>query len=191
MDPPLSWGEWFAISIPVSGASVVGIWAFLHVNYRWEDDLRIPKMRKNTDPLTRTHYYVLGVSLFTIVLWCVAKSIEGTIGDMGIIAIIPLLAFFGAGILSKVSYYLSYAEPRADKQEDFHSFHWSIVFLAMGGIALGKATLSSGLLDDLDHLLQEVVDGMGLYSILIVFSVLSLVIATLSVHHIFSPPAQH
>jgi phosphate transporter len=30
------------------------------------------------------------------------KSMEGWVGDMGIIAIIPLLAFFGTGILSKV-----------------------------------------------------------------------------------------
>jgi phosphate transporter len=49
----------------------------------------------------------------------------------------------------------------------------------MGGIALGKATLSSGLLDDLDKVLENLVDGMGLYSILVVFSGLSLVIATL------------
>ena len=49
----------------------------------------------------------------------------------------------------------------------------------MGGIALGKATLSSGLLDDLNHVLEDLVEGMGLYSILIVFSLLSLVIATL------------
>lgn len=49
----------------------------------------------------------------------------------------------------------------------------------MGGIALGKAVLSSGLLDDLDRVLEEMVDGMGLYSILIVFSLLALVIATL------------
>lgn len=64
-------------------------------------------------------------------------------------------------------------------QEDFHSFHWSIVFLAMGGIALGKATLSSGLLDDLDGLLERLVEGLGLYSILVIFSVIALVIATL------------
>lgn len=64
-------------------------------------------------------------------------------------------------------------------QEDFHSFHWSIVFLAMGGIALGKATLSSGLLDDLDGLLERLVEGLGLYSILVVFSLIALVIATL------------
>ncbi|KAK8854806.1 hypothetical protein IAR55_003545 [Kwoniella newhampshirensis] len=169
MDPPLSWPQWFAISIPVASLSVVGIWAFLHVNYKWETDLAIPRMRKNTDTLTITHWYVLGVSALTIVLWCVEKSMEGWVGDMGIIAIIPLLAFFGTGILSK---------------EDFHSFHWSIVFLAMGGIALGKATLSSGLLDDLDKVLEHLIEGLGLYSILIVFSLLALVIATFISHTI-------
>ncbi|WVQ81862.1 hypothetical protein IAT38_003989 [Cryptococcus sp. DSM 104549] len=169
MDPPLSWLQWFAISIPVSTLSVVAIWAFLHINYRWESDLRIPKMRKNTDSLTLTHYWVLGVSILTITLWCAEKSMEGIVGDMGIIAILPLLAFFGTGILSK---------------EDFHSFHWSIVFLAMGGIALGKATLSSGLLDMLDNVLEKLVEGMGLYSILLVFSVLALVIATFISHTI-------
>ena len=49
----------------------------------------------------------------------------------------------------------------------------------MGGIALGKATLSSGLLDDLDRVLEGLVEGMGLYSILIIFSLIALVIATL------------
>jgi di/tricarboxylate transporter len=60
-------------------------------------------MRKNTDTLTNTHYFVLFISLLTIALWCMEKSMEGLVGDMGIIAIIPLLAFFGTGILSKVS----------------------------------------------------------------------------------------
>lgn len=104
MDPPLSWLQWFAISIPVSSLSVVLIWAFLHINYRWESDLEIPKMRKNTDPLTVTHYYVLAVSALTILLWCAEKSLEDWFGDMGVIAIVPLLAFFGTGILSKVRY---------------------------------------------------------------------------------------
>ena len=49
----------------------------------------------------------------------------------------------------------------------------------MGGIALGKATLSSGLLDELDQVLERLVEGMGLYSILLIFSGLALVIATL------------
>ena len=90
------------MSIPVASSSILAIWAFLHLNYRWETDLVIPKMRKNTDPLSATHYYVLFISALTITLWCAEKSVEGYVGDMGIIAVIPLLAFFGSGILTKV-----------------------------------------------------------------------------------------
>ena len=38
----------------------------------------------------------------TIALWVVEHGIEGWIGDMGIIAIIPIVAFFGTGVLKKV-----------------------------------------------------------------------------------------
>lgn len=164
MERPLSWLQWFAIALPVASISILAIWAFLHLGYRWESDLEIPRMRKNSDPLTATHYYVLIVSLITIGLWCAEKSLEAWVGDMGVIAIIPVIAFFGTGILSK---------------DDFHHFHWSIVFLAMGGIALGKSVLSSGLLDDLDRVLESTVDGLGLYKILLIFSVIALIIATL------------
>lgn len=169
MVPELSWLEWFAISIPVGVASIVSIWAYLHVNYRWEADLRIPRMRKNTDSLTKKHYFVLFITLLTIALWCIEKNIEGYVGDMGIIAIIPLVAFFGTGILRK---------------EDFHDFQWPIVFLAMGGISLGKAVLSSGLLTSMDKYLEKMVQGMGLYSILVVFSSIALVVATFISHTI-------
>lgn len=164
MEQPLSWLQWFAISLPVATVSILAIWAFLHLGYRWESDLEIPRMRKNSDPLTVTHYYVLVVSLITIGLWCAEKSLESWVGDMGVIALLPIIAFFGTGILSK---------------DDFHHFHWSIVFLAMGGIALGKSVLSSGLLDDLDRVLESTVDGMGLYKILLFFSIIALVVATL------------
>jgi phosphate transporter len=164
MVPELTWLEWFAISLPVGITSIITIWAFLHINYRWEAELRIPKMRKNTDSLTMKHWFVLFVTAVTIALWCIEKNVESYVGDMGIIAIIPIVAFFGTGILRK---------------EDFHDFQWPIVFLAMGGVSLGKAVLSSGLLDSMDHVLEKLVDGMGLYSILIVFCSIALVIATL------------
>jgi len=102
MDPPLSWLQWFAISLPVATVSVVAIWSYLHIGYRWEHDLTIPRMRKNTDPLTWTHWYVLFITAVTICMWCIEKKFEAWVGDMGVIAIFPIIAFFGTGILSKV-----------------------------------------------------------------------------------------
>jgi len=114
MDPPLSWLQWFAISLPVATVSVVAIWSYLHIGYRWERDLSIPRMRKNTDPLTWTHWYVLFVTAVTIMLWCIEKKFEAWVGDMGVIAIIPIIAFFGPGILSKVSFPLWNEASRAE-----------------------------------------------------------------------------
>ena len=34
MDPPLDWGSWFAVSLPVSALSIVLIWLLLLASYR-------------------------------------------------------------------------------------------------------------------------------------------------------------
>jgi phosphate transporter len=52
---------------------------------------------------------------------------------------------------------------------------WTIVFLAMGGIALGKGVMSSGLLDVLDGAIRDLVDGFTLYSVVMILSPIVLV----------------
>ena len=46
--------------------------------------------------------YVIGISLLTVALWCANSWLQRWTGEMGIIAILPLVAFFGFGILGKV-----------------------------------------------------------------------------------------
>lgn len=72
-------------------------------------------------------------------------------------------------------------------QDDFEQFLWSVVFIAMGGIALGKGVTSSGLLDKMDVLIREVVDGLSLYSVVLVLSFIVLVRNSASPS--FDPPA--
>jgi len=52
---------------------------------------------------------------------------------------------------------------------------WTIVFLAMGGIALGKGVVSSGLLEIMDVLIRDLVDGFSLYSVVLILSPVVLV----------------
>lgn len=52
---------------------------------------------------------------------------------------------------------------------------WTIVFLAMGGIALGKGVMSSGLLDVFDGAIRDLVDGFSLYSVVMILSPIVLV----------------
>ncbi|CED82330.1 Na /dicarboxylate, Na /tricarboxylate and phosphate transporters [Phaffia rhodozyma] len=147
MEPALDWLQWFAISLPVASVSLIIIWAFLHLGYRWESDLLIQPVRPHGDTFNRTHYFVLFVTLITIGLWYLVKG----------------------GFPS-----------------DVNSKSFLVVFLAMGGIALGKAVLSSGLLDVLDSVLERLVEGMGLWQILCVFATVAMVVSTFISHTIAS-----
>ncbi|KAF8963087.1 SPX domain-containing protein [Flammula alnicola] len=141
MEPKLDWASWFAVSLPVSAVSIFLIWILLLISYKparspdGEGDIEIKAIRPTREPFTVKQYWVTFVCLTTIALWCIAHAIEDYIGDMGVIAILPVVAFFSTGVL---------------KKDDFENFMWTIVFIAMGGIALGKGVTSSGLLDVLD-----------------------------------------
>lgn len=108
MDPSLDWLGWFAVSIPVSGVSIILIWLLLLASFNPGktidgEDLTIKPIRPTRERFTAKQYYVSFVCILTIGLWCFEHKLEYLVGDMGIIAIIPILAFFGTGVLKKVS----------------------------------------------------------------------------------------
>lgn len=177
MDPKLDWASWFAVAIPVSFISVILIWLLLLVSYKpsrspdGEGEIEIRPIRAPKDRFTFKQYWVSLVCIGTIILWCVEHSIEHIVGDMGIIAIIPVVAFFGTGVL---------------KKEDFEQFLWTVVFLAMGGIALGKGVTSSGLLDVMDEIIRRMIHGLTLYPVVVILSFIILVVSTFISHTIAS-----
>ncbi|KAI9013901.1 SPX domain-containing protein [Phycomyces nitens] len=168
MNPPPSWGIWFAVAIPLSLIGNVIVWMFLIWSYEPEKQTpHIHAIRASNDPITVTQIYVCVVTLITIILWCLAHTYQEIFGDMGIIAILPLLAFFGTGLLTK---------------DDFNNFLWNVIMLAMGGIALGKAVESSGLLQAIAVQIESIVVDMNAFQVLFTFSCLVLVIATFISH---------
>jgi phosphate transporter len=52
---------------------------------------------------------------------------------------------------------------------------WTIVFLAMGGIALGKGVMSSGLLGVMDVIVRDLVEGRSLFVVVLLLSPVVLV----------------
>ncbi|KAF8442031.1 SPX domain-containing protein [Boletus edulis BED1] len=177
MDPQLDWGSWFAVALPVSIISVLLIWLLLLVSYQpsrapdGHGEIEIRAIRPTREAFTLKQYWVVVVCLVTIGLWCVEHQIEDMIGDMGIIAIIPIVAFFATGVL---------------KKDDFEQFAWTIVFLAMGGIALGNGVKSSGLMDTMDGVIHRMLEGRTLYSVVIVLSITVLIVSTFISHTIAS-----
>lgn len=168
MSPAPSWGNWFAVAIPLCIVIDLIIWAWLVLLWRpHRDTPTIPSIRATKEPITMQQVFICLVTIGTIILWCVENSFQAQLGDMGVIAILPLIAFFGSGLLNK---------------EDFNNFLWTVIMLAMGGIALGKAVDSSGLLDTIAHHIQDAVAGLSLWVVLLIFSALTLVFATFVSH---------
>lgn len=165
-DPP-SWGTWFFVALPVCIISILLIWILLLVTFSPSHGTQIVPIRPVKDRLTGTQWFVSIVAVATIALWCFNHRLQPVFGDMGVIAIIPMVLFFGTGILTK---------------EDFNNFLWTIIILAAGGLSLGHAVTSSGLLHTVARSITENIENLSLYGVLIVFSVLILVVATFISH---------
>ncbi|KAK4204818.1 putative transporter [Triangularia verruculosa] len=167
MEPAPTWGQWFFIVIPVGIISLVLIWLLLLVAFKPGRGTTIVPTRPIKDPFTGIQWFVTGVTIATIGLWCASHTLENVFGDMGVIAIIPIVLFFGVGILTK---------------EDFNNFPWTIIILAAGGLSLGRAVNSSGLLHTVTREITAQVEDFSLYGITLVFATLILVIATFISH---------
>jgi phosphate transporter len=167
MRPNPSWGIWFFIALPVCIISILLIWVLLLITFRPGHGTIIVPIRPMKDKLNGIQYFIIVTTLVTIVLWCTSHQLEGIFGDMGVIAIIPLVLFFGTGILTK---------------EDFNNFLWTIIILAAGGLCLGKAVSSSGLLHTIAKAITDRVSGLSIYGVLVVFASLILVVATFISH---------
>lgn len=162
----IGWGQFFAVALPTGILSMLLVWGLMCMTFK----INLTKLDKFTPIRTRftlKQYFIIVVSIGTILLWCVESKIEGAFGSSGIIAALPIVLFFGTGLLST---------------HDLNTFPWSIVILAMGGVALGKAVSSSGLLSTIARALQKRIDHDTALAVLCIFGVLMLVVGTFVSH---------
>ncbi|KAJ1981345.1 low-affinity phosphate transporter [Dimargaris verticillata] len=168
MDPKPNWGQWFAVALPVSIVADLLIWLFLLFLFKPADTTpAVHQARYVYEPFTVKQWLIIGATLGSIALWCLESTIHEVVGGMGIIAIVPMALFFGTGILTK---------------EDFNNFLWTTIMLAMGGLALGKAVLSSGLLHTIAEGIQDSIEEFPVFGVYAVFCGLMLVMATFISH---------
>ncbi|WPK27207.1 hypothetical protein PUMCH_004584 [Australozyma saopauloensis] len=168
MDPQPSWGQWFVIALPVCILSLLLIWGFLLFTFNCNSkNTQLVSIRTTDDKFTGIQWFIVAVTIITILLWCFASRLEGIFGEMGIIALIPMICFFGSGLLTTA---------------DLNNYPWNIVVLAMGGTALGKAVASSGLLSTIAVTIQREVQDYTLFGVTLTFGLLILVMATFVSH---------
>lgn len=106
--------------------------------------------------------FIIVVIVITIALWIAFDQVKGVFGNLGIIGLIPCLAFYGTGLLN---------------HDEFNSMPWSVLMLMGGGLCLGNAVQSSGLLDSISDSLSDGLDGQGLWLQFFVFNVVAGIVA--------------
>eukprot|EP00756_Hemistasia_phaeocysticola_P018064 Hpha_TRINITY_DN15571_c2_g1::TRINITY_DN15571_c2_g1_i5::g.106271::m.106271/K14430/PHO87_91; phosphate transporter len=156
----VSWLSWFQVAVPVALTVSLLMWRFIlwYCDVGEKSSLELRNMHAAEVPFTWMRFFVVAVSVVTIGLWCANQWIEEYVGGLGTIALIPLIAFFGTGALDSV---------------DFAQLPWNVVVLAMGGIVLGDAVASCGLLETVaGHLAGEIGDT-GLWKVLILFALIT------------------
>lgn len=164
----IGFGEWLMFSMPVCVVSLLAVWLVLLFVYPCKTLLPESCVMKSSGAAwTGKQYYVSAVAVFTIGLWISSKFLEPYVGEMGMISAVPLVFYFGPGILGK---------------DDFNGFMWNIVVLAMGGSALGAAVKSSGLLAHIGKLIGAALTGFSQYVTLCLFAFAILIITTFISH---------
>ncbi|KAI9222233.1 Sodium/sulfate symporter [Blastocladiella britannica] len=169
MTPAPTWLQWFLIALPICVVSNFIVWIILLAVYQPHRNTPeiLPLWQSEQTVFTAKQSVILVVTLVTIGLWCAESALEDVVGDMGIIALLPIVVFYGSGILDK---------------DDFNNMGWTVIMLAMGGSLLGKAVDNSGLLAVIATTIRTYCHGMSVWGVLLVFTCLMLVVATFVSH---------
>jgi len=151
----IGWGEFIGVSLPFSIVCTLVAFAFLWFAFRPAIKEVNPVPPRKVAPITVIHVVVIIVCLLTIILWALGKQIETFVGSSGIVALIPVIVFFTLPILSK---------------EDFKNLSWGVLMLLAGGLALGDAIKSSGLLNLMATSLADTVRHSNLWVVFLAFA---------------------
>lgn len=115
-DDAPSWHQWFVVAVPVAVLGVLGCWVLLVLVYApAAGGRRLKQLPQVHDAISYKQVVVSLVTVATIVLWCLSHRLEPVLGNMGIIAIIPMAIFIGFGMLNK---------------NDLRAISWDIILLA-------------------------------------------------------------
>lgn len=156
----ISFISWISFAGPTAAIILFGCYFFLILRYKAShENLKIDVNQRNNDfgKWTWKHTFASAITIITIICWAMQESFPKFFGHVGITALIPLIAFFSTRILDS---------------DDFGSIRWSTLSLMGGGIALGEAMNSSGLLKLLSDDISNLMDGIPLFFVVMIFLVI-------------------
>jgi len=112
--------------------------------------------------VTITDVVICVTVLLTVSAWVTFDSVKHIFGNIGIVALVPIIIFGSLGYLT---------------QADFNSLSWDTIVLMGGGLSLGTAVESSGLLGTVGEQMASFTESSSPYAVLLVFTALVAVLA--------------
>ena len=131
----VSWSRWVGVSIPIALATILFSWLVICLAFglfSQSIDMSCDQDRSDPGDGSRRRNIALAaaIALVTIAGWIAEPYGESVVGSLAIVALFPVVALFGLGVLSA---------------SDFARLPWSILLQAMGAGALNCCVRSSGL----------------------------------------------
>ncbi len=153
-----SFGMWMLVGVPGAVGMVLVAWMVLRVLFRSADRLEGIDCAPLQLPVSHGVVVVLAGTVITVIGW-----LTGAWHGMrsGTVALIPLILFFGTGILNV---------------RDLRSMSWDVLLVMGGGLCLGTAIAASGLATWVVARLPG--DSMPAYGLMVAFGVLACVMST-------------
>ena len=167
----ISFLQWLEVAVPFGIVGILIIWLYFMLVGKPNDIKAVPEIVLPRYTMTITHWVVLIVSFVTIILWCSLQGTDVYLGNQGIVALIPVVIFFGTGILTK---------------NDWNGFSWNLVFLIGGGNILGLAVKNSHLLQIIVDDITPTLEKLSFFELTIVMSALIIFITTFISHTVAS-----
>ncbi|EER17408.1 Membrane protein, putative [Perkinsus marinus ATCC 50983] len=147
----LSFMQWIIFALPVCAIAAASVFVVLKFMYNGRrSDAKMVEMterRRNSSE---------GIVAITVFLWMIFDivGLDGVFGSMGMVGLMAVVALHSLGILTT---------------EDWHGMQWSVLTLLGGGVALGNAVESSGLLRIIADEISKSLEGSSVWASAVCF----------------------
>lgn len=169
LDVSLSFTEFFLTCVPYILICSIIAWCLIMIKYPI-DIKEVPDLPDVKTDFGWRQVTVSLISVLIIITWIALPfGADKVFSDFGIVGFLPLLFFYGTGILPPTA---------------IRDIPWHILFILMGGNALSKTVSESGLMEWISEKMTSILGGKSLWLSILIISTIVILIDFLLTHTI-------
>ncbi|MFW6141004.1 MAG: SLC13 family permease [Candidatus Saliniplasma sp.] len=160
----LSFLDWMIIALPITILMFLFAYFVLYFAFKPSiKELDIDLEHKAKSGFSRKQIFILVIFSITVLLWLTSSVpiVDTLFQSAGIIALIPVVVFFGTGLLDK---------------DDLGKLNWNVLLLMGGGMSLGNAMRVTGLAEWMVSLVDH--QALSLIMVVVIFSAIAIILST-------------